>query len=330
MAHQNLTTSLTPLVPFVDTSFVHGCSPAIRAVNARVREIAATNITVLLFGESGSGKEVYGRLIHRLSKNCQKPLKKLNCRALDSGEFCSQLQSSLSANGNGCHQNPGTVFLDGVDELDLSGQRFLLSLLPDGDVEESSSRDVRLIASTCQDLEKGVEAGGFRRELYFRISGVCLRLPPLRDRREDIPLLIGHFLAKHSADLGRDVPKVSDQQIETLEAYNWPGNIRELENLARNIVLLGNAANAIDDIRDKPKLERAATEEPHSFSLKVAAKAASRQAERDLIAKALERTRWNRKRAARDLQISYKSLLYKIKQTGLDKAHKENGVEGAP
>jgi len=118
---------------------------------------------------------------------------------------------------------------------------------------------------------------------------------------------------------------VSEQEMEFLETYDWPGNIRELENLARKIAVLGDSRKAVDELRDKPKVEAAFPGEPRSSSLKVAARAASRQAERDLISQALERTRWNRKRAARDLQISYKSLLYKIKQTGLDGKQRERG-----
>jgi two-component system response regulator AtoC len=137
--------------------------------------------------------------------------------------------------------------------------------------------------------------------------------------------MMEHFLAKHAAELGREVPVVNAQEMEFLGTYDWPGNIRELENLARKIAVLGDSRKAIDELREKPKVEAAFPGEPRSSSLKVAARAASRQAERDLISQALERTRWNRKRAARDLQISYKSLLYKIKQTGLDGKQRERG-----
>src|SRR6266478_4544380 len=276
--------------------FVYGHSPAIQNLNTTVREMAATDIPVLLFGESGTGKEVYGRLIHRLSKHCHTPLKKLSCRALEPGEFLAQLKSDLRGNGEGPEGRLGTLFLDGIDELDLACQKFLLSLLPDGEIDE----------------------GRFRRELYFRINGVCLRLPPLRDRREDIPTLLEHFLAKHAAESGREAPVLSAEEMGFFVSHDWPGNIRELENLAREVAVLGDARKAIDELRTRPKVETKLPEEQRSFSLKVAARAASRQAERELILRALERTHWNRKRAARELQISYKSLLYKIKQTGLE------------
>jgi two-component system response regulator AtoC len=307
------------------TGFVYGRSAAIQSLNAVAEEVARTNIPVLLMGESGTGKEVYGRLIHRLSKNCHTPLRKLSCRAVDAGEFFAQLKSDLGGNGNGSGGGPRTVFVDGIDELDPAYQKFLVSLLPDGESTKNGDYGVRLIASTCRNLEQEIESGRFRRELYFRINGVRLHLPPLRERREDIAELMGHFLAKHAAELGRKVCVVSDQEMEFLETYDWPGNIRELENLARKIAVLGDSRKAIDELRDKPKVEAAFAGEPRSSSLKVAARAASRQAERDLISQALERTRWNRKRAARDLQISYKSLLCKIKQTGLDGKQRERG-----
>src|SRR6266852_5969603 len=303
-------------------AFVQGHSSAIQRLNTTVWEIAPTDIPVLLVGESGTGKEVYGRLIHRLSKHCSAPFKKLNCRAPEAGEFLAQLRRDFRGNGEGARDAPRTLFLDGIDELDLACQKILLSLLPDGELDEDNSNEVRLIASTTRNLEKDVESGKFRRELYFRIDGVCLHLPSLKDRREDILELLEHFLAKHAAELGREAPIVSEKEMELLGAHDWPGNVRELENLARKIAVFGDGGKAIVELRE---LEPTLPAEPSSSSLKVAARAASRQTERDLISKALERTHWNRKRAAQELQISYKSLLYKIKQTGLEGKH--GGVE---
>jgi two-component system, NtrC family, response regulator AtoC len=300
---------------------VVGHSPSIQRLNAAVQELAPTNIPVLLIGESGTGKEVYGRLIHRLSPHRERPLRKLNCRASDPVEFKGYLKAALGAVDRDPESRSLTLFMDGIDELELSCQKLLLSLLPDGHSDEDNRHGVRLIASTCQDLEKESQLGSFRRELYFRISGVSVHLPPLRERTEDIPELLDYFLAKYATELRRDVPVVGDPELDFLQAHNWPGNIRELENLARKIVVLGHSRKAIDELRGKPKPQQIS---PHqATSLKVAARAASREAERELISKALERTHWNRKRAARDLQISYKSLLYKIKQIGLDGAPKE-------
>jgi two-component system, NtrC family, response regulator AtoC len=300
-----------------DAGFVCGCSRAIQEVNSVVGEIAGTDIPVLLTGESGTGKEVYARLIHRLSKHGHMPLKKVSCRAVEKAELLA-LKSDLRKQVENLGDGMGMLFLDGIDELDLGNQKILLSFLPDGDTDENNPGRMRFIASTSINLEKEIEFGRFRRELYFRINGVCLLLPPLRDRKEDIRLLAGYFLAKHAAELGREAPALCDEEIEFLVSHNWPGNVRELENVARRIVALGDSGRAIRELREMPRLDPARREEPGAFSLKVAARTASRRAERDLIAKALELTHWNRKRAAQQLQISYKSLLYKIKQTGLE------------
>ncbi len=313
-----MSTSLSHAHQSAKSAFVAGCSPSIRGLNAIVREVARTNIPVLLMGESGTGKEVYGRLIHRLSKHCHTPLKKLSCRTLEAEEFLAQLRSDLRGSDERPEDVVRTLFLDGIDELDLACQKVLLSLLPDGESDENVRNSARLIASTSRNLEKEMEAGRFRSELYFRINGVCLRLPPLRDRREDILPLMEHFLTKYKAELVRNLPVLSNKEREMLVGHAWPGNVRELENLARKIVVLGDAGKAIQELQEMPKPEPTHAEESRSLSLKMAARAASRQTERDLISKALERTHWNRKRAAQQLQISYKSLLYKIKQTGLE------------
>src|ERR1051325_8564055 len=319
-------TSLSTAAPIsTSTPFVYGHSLAIQTLNSMVGEIAPTNIPVLLMGESGTGKEVYGRMIHRLSRHAHIPLKKVSCRAVEPAEFFTLLKSDLREFDNSGARGLRTLFLDGIDELDLESQRVLLSILPDGETDENHSNRARLIASTSRNLEKEVESGRFRKELYFRINGVCLRLPPLRDRKEDIRVFVEHFLAKHAAELEREALVLNERESEFLVAHDWPGNVRELENLARRIVLLGDSRKALEELGETPKLETARREEPRSLSLKVAARTASRRAERDLIAKALERTHWNRKRAAQELQISYKSLLYKIKQTGLEEDQKERG-----
>ena len=321
-----MSTFVQDTVPsYANSPFVRGKSAAVQNLNSMVEEIARTNIPVLLMGESGTGKEVYGRMIHRMSRQANAPLKKIGCRAVQHGEFLAMLKSELQENGGSAAQSRGTLFLDGIDELDLESQKILLSILPDGEMGEGNSSHVRVIASTSRNLEKEIESGRFRKELYFRINGVCLRLPPLRDRKDDIQLFLAHFLAKHAAELKREAPTLSDAEMEFLANHDWPGNLRELENLARRIVLLGDPGRAMQELEQMSRFERIQPDEPRSFSLKAAARTASRKAERDLIAKALERTHWNRKRAAQELQISYKSLLYKIKQTGLEEDQKERG-----
>jgi len=318
LADTIMSTFLSDAAPSATASpFVRGQCAAAQTLNSMVEELARTKIPVLLMGESGTGKEVYGRMIHRLSKQAHAPLKKISCRAVQNGEFLALLKSELQEN-NGTVQSGRTLFLDGIDELDLESQKILLSYLPDGEIGENNCSCARVIASTSRNLDKEIESGRFRKELYFRINGVCLRLPPLRDRKEDIQVFLAHFLAKHAAELERAAPAMRDAEMEFLVTHEWPANVRELENLTRRIVLLGDPGRAIEELEQTPKVERAPANEPRSFSLKAAARTASRKAERDLIAKALERTHWNRKRAAQELQISYKSLLYKIKQTGLE------------
>jgi len=290
---------------------VYGHATPIHALNAMVAEIARTDIPVLLMGESGTGKDVYARLIHRLSGSDKGPLKKLNCAALSEVQLLGEIQESRT----GAEGGVGTLFLDRVQELDASCQRILLSLLPDGEPRgRSGGLAARLICSSSRSLDKEIEAGRFRRELYFRISGVTLVLPPLRERKEDIPELLEHFLAKHSSELKKKAPELKGNALELLVSHDWPGNIRELENVAKKMVAVGDLALALGDLHASPIGSQTAGENGRLSSLKATARAASRRAERDLILKALEQTHWNRKRAARDLQISYKSLLYKIKQ----------------
>jgi DNA-binding NtrC family response regulator len=302
----------------VNPKFVSGQSAAIQGLNTIVGEIAGTNVPVLLVGESGTGKEVYAHLIHRLSRQCHKPLAKLSCRALEPGEFLAKLKSCLDVEGEDTAEGARTLFLDGIDELELACQKTLLSMLPDGDQENNSYDQVRLITSASRNLEKEVEGGRFRRELFFRINGVCLRLPPLRERKEDIRLFLEYFLVKHAAENHREIPNLSTEELELLSTHDWPGNIRELENFARRISLFSHTQEAIEELHRMPKSTSTFPEDPSRFSLKTAARTALRQAERDLIREALERTHWNRKRAAQQLNISYKCLLYKIKQTGLE------------
>jgi two-component system response regulator AtoC len=306
------------LGPTDDASFVGGQSEAVQRLNAIVGQIARTEIAVLLVGESGSGKETYAHLIHRLSEQRDAPLQKLSCAAWEPGQLLSRLKAHLQTQPGDGVGVVKTLYLDGIDELDLASQKVLLSLLRDGDGSGVGKSRLRLISSASQELRAEVESGRFRRDLYFRINGVCLRLPPLRERKEDIPALVEHFLAKHSRELRRHTPVLGSQEVELLIAHDWPGNIRELANLVQKMVALGNPTMAVADLATTGRAARSAPKASQTFSLKAAARAASRQAERELILKALEQTRWNRKRAAQELKISYKSLLYKIKQTGVE------------
>lgn len=297
------------------TGFVYGLGPAMVTLNAIASEIAHTDIPVLIFGESGTGKDTYARLLHRLSQKGDSRLWKINCSSVDPGDLLGQVHEAM---GRLSTREPiGSIYLDNIHELDLACQCVLLSHLPDG--ESFGSQEAlcaRLISSTTRSLESEVESGRFRRELYFRLNGASLRLPALRDRREDICILMEFFLHKHSRVLNKKVSPLSKKAIQTLAAYHWPGNVRELEHFARKIVVFGDVQMALNDLQAARIINQRPMESGRGASLKVAARAASKEAERELILQALERTRWNRKRAAQELQISYKSLLYKIKQIG--------------
>jgi len=273
---------------------------------------------VLLVGESGTGKELFANRLHRLSANGGRPLARIPCAAMNVANLLAEI--GLQENGRaGASENDfGTVFFDEISELDSVCQRNLLCVLPD---DESDGRNAllraRVVSTTSRNLDEEMRAGRFRSDLYYRINGVCLRLPPLRERKDDIRPLVDFFLTKHAAKFGRARPSISSETFDAFMDHSWPGNIRELENVVKEIVALGDEQLAIAELAANRSVARKSeimTARGHS--LKAAARAASREAERELILEALTRTRWNRKRAAQDLQISYKSLLYKLKQIG--------------
>lgn len=296
-----------------EANLVAGRAKTMQSLNATVVEIAPANIPVLIVGESGTGKQVYARLIHRLSSHADAKFTKVSCSALDPARGFAELQSCFQPSAS----QSQTVFLDALDELDLPGQRALLSVLPDAFSESFPDfSPARIVSSTSRDLEAVVKAGHFRKELYFRVAGLCLRLPPLRERREDIEPLLEFFLRESSRTLNKPAPPLDRQTLEILMGYDWPGNIRELENLARKMVALGEMRFVTVEFQKPLPSARPVTFSTARPSLKIAARAASREKERELILDALDRTKWNRKRAAQDLRISYKALLYKLKQIG--------------
>jgi two-component system, NtrC family, response regulator AtoC len=310
--------------------FVHGSSPAMRALERTVADIASTEIPVLLVGESGTGKEVVALEIHRLSRRRSEPFVKCGCSGLTGESLAARLQRAenvLSADAAG----GGSLFLDGINHLEMAAQGRILDLLPDASgTPPDGCHSIRVISSTTRNLEDEMKSGRFREELFYRINGVQLQLPRLRDRKEDIPTLLEFFFKKYASLFERPEPKVSESTMSLLVRHAWPGNIRELENVARKIVALGdehlathdlaaeNGPKAPEPLASAPKIPESGFSRVPCGSLKEAARAASRLAERAMILNQLERTHWNRKRAARELQISYKALLYKLKQLGLD------------
>jgi DNA-binding NtrC family response regulator len=289
--------------------FVEGISPSVKAVEQIIQELADSHVPVLILAESGAGKRATAERIHQLSVRRGEPFHTLSC-----AELTRESLSAVEGQGNG-FTSAGTLYLEEIAGLSAECQDGLFQELPHAQNGESESGiSSRLICGTSHDMEAEVRSGRFREDLYYRLSGVTLRLPPLRQRKEDIPQLISFFLAKYAADFGRPVPVLSNQTQQLFHEYAWPGNLRELEDAAKAIVVLGDEALAMGGLRSL--LLKSDRLNGDRVSLKEAAKAASREAERELILRVLTRTRWNRRRAAQELQISYKALLYKLKQIG--------------
>jgi two-component system, NtrC family, response regulator AtoC len=291
----------------IEVLFLEGVSPSVTAVEEVIGELAQREIPVLLLAEAGAGKRSVARRIHDASARSNQEFSLARCSSLtpDAFEDCE----------NDGPFGQGTLFLEEIGDLHSASQARLLEVLSTAGGNGNHRLKARLICGSTRDLESEVRAGRFREDLYYRISAVCLRLPPLRQRKEDIPYLTTFFLEKYAQAFRRPVPVLSSQTLQLFRDYAWPGNIRELEDAAKAIVALGDEAIAMAGLRSVLlKSEWSGNGEP--VSLKHAARAASREAEKELILKVLTKTRWNRRRAAQELQISYKALLYKLKQIG--------------
>jgi DNA-binding NtrC family response regulator len=282
-------------------------SPSMRAVEVFIPELAQSEVPVLLVGEPGVGKKTVGQRIHQASRHSAEPFHVMACATITPESVETKADSRFA---------DGTVFLEEIGDLNSASQSKLLELLSRKTQENGHAlMRARVMCSSSRELEAEVRSGSFREDLYYRVSGVCLRLPPLRQRREDIPLLVEFFLQKYASEFRRPVPVLSGESQQLFRDYAWPGNIQELEDAAKAIVALGDERVAMGGLRALlTKSDRAVNGE--KVSLKQAARAASREAEKELILKVLTRTRWNRRRAAQELQISYKALLYKLKQIG--------------
>lgn len=298
---------------------VHSKHEVMRALERAINDISPTNIPILLVGESGTGKKLVAQHIHRKSTRAKEPFARVICAVAtaEALEVFFRKRHGDAVNGG---QSVGTLFLEEISELDTSKQRHFLYMLPEPEVHSTETAITpRLISSTNRNLDQHVRSGNFRQELYYRINGACLRLPPLRERIDDLPEFVELFLAKHSAALSKPRPVLNSCHIQRLKGYSWPGNLRELENTVKRIIALGDPDIEIANLAAHVSpVQQSNPGEKKLGSLKIAARAASQQAERQLILQALEKTRWNRKRAAQELQISYKSLLYKLKQIGAE------------
>jgi DNA-binding NtrC family response regulator len=288
------------------SEFIEGVGQSMRALETVVRELAKSEVPVLLLGERGAGKEATARHIHQSSVHCGEPFYVEPCSTLAPGQLGRVEGGTLR----------GTMYFEEVADLSVPCQELFLAVVArlerGGDDGQST---LRVVCGSSHDLEAEVHNGRFREDLYYRISGVCLRIPPLRQRREDIPQLISHFLEKYACEFGRPAPTLSAETQRLFSQHSWPGNVRELEDAVRAIVALGDESVAMGGLRQRWS-RLTAVPDGERVSLKQASRAASREAEKELILRVLDRTRWNRKRAAQELQISYKALLYKLKQIG--------------
>jgi len=363
-----------------------GLSDRMAEVRDLINRVADTDVTVLISGESGTGKELVARALYSASGRRDKPFVKVNCAALPNELLESELFGFERGAFTGAIQhkpgkfefaNQGTMFLDEIGDMSFPLQAKILQVLQDGEFSRLGGKndvhvDVRVIAATNRDLERAVVEGHFREDLFFRLNVVSIHLPPLRERRDEVPVLADYFLKKYSVQYNKRYLELSEETMRLFMDYDWPGNVRELENAIKRTVVLGTeapirkemshgiaaatrrvesaavrsngglassslslqrprpqpamggagdmqAAGAATQTPASPANVAAAAVEAGNYSLKDISRTAAREAERELILKMLTRTRWNRKETAEILGISYKALLYKIKENGLDK-----------
>jgi transcriptional regulator with PAS, ATPase and Fis domain len=331
-------------------------SPKMDKLRAVIDEIAKTDIAVLIKGESGTGKELVARAIHIKSNRFEKPFIKVNCAAIPKGLLESELFGFEKGAFTGAHlrkpgkfelANGGTILLNEIAEIDISIQAKLLQVLQDGAFSRLGGAgdvvvDTRVITTTANHLEKSMVEGRFREDLFYRINVMTITLPPLRDRREQILPFSEFFFDLYKKKYGKESFFLSSKAINTFEEYHWPGNIRELENTIKRIVLFGDEEMALQEMVNKKSGDEMKSDGTANFSLsspvgskdfclKELGKTAAETAEKEVIQNVLQETHWNRKEAAKILHVSYKALLYKIEKyhlnerTGLQRMKGEAG-----
>src|SRR5437016_10088327 len=324
-----------------DDVFFVAASPAMRKIRSQAALVANVDIPVLLLGESGTGKEVLGRLVHKLSPRAHRTFLKVNCAAvpadlLESEPFGYEAGAFTGAThpkpGKFELCNKGTILLDEIGEMPPILQAKLLHVLQDQQFSRLVSLsvvkvDVRILAATNINIPEALATKRLREDLYYRLNAFTLQLPPLRERKEEIPILLKHFMSRMSERYARPPLPLSPNLLQACQDYSWPGNLREVNNFIKRYLILGDEKLAINELRPKVDASGASFEPPAQKSgsdaaggLKSLARSAKDEAEAEAIARALEETNWNRKQAAALLKISYKALLYKIRQYGIAQA----------
>jgi two-component system response regulator AtoC len=314
-----------------------------------VNRIADTDVPVLLIGESGVGKDVIARRIHASSHRSGRPFVKINCAALPGELLESELFGHEKGAFTGAHAekpgkfelaHQGSIFLDEIGEMDPRLQAKLLQVLQDEEFYRVGGKrpvrvDARVLVATNRNLEAAIRQGTFREDLFYRLNVVTIRVPPLRERREEIGPLVRHFVSKYRQRYRGGLEEVPAEVMDRFHAYDWPGNVRELENLVRRLVVLRDPSMVLGELAPisaaivvpgtnvatntvrLPEAVPAPASLPDDAPLKDVARRAARIAEREAILRALMRTGWNKRKAAKRLQVSYKALLYKIKDCGI-------------
>jgi DNA-binding NtrC family response regulator len=322
-----------------DDLYFLAASPAMRRVRAQVDQVAGVDVSVLILGESGTGKEIVARLIHKLSTRARRTFLKVNCAALPGELLESELFGFEAGAFTGAVKpkpgkfelcDRGTIFLDEIGEMPVAMQAKLLHVLQDQQFSRLGSRsvvqvDVRILAATNIDVQQALASKRLRQDLYYRLNTLSIVLPPLRERREEIPAMVRHFMARFATRYARTPLPLSPRLLEGALKYPWPGNLRELENFIKRFLILGDESLALGELETKddmapplPPVLPLLSERPPG--LKSLVRSLKDEAEMQAIRQALEQTKWNRKKAASILNISYKAILYKIRQYGLNNA----------
>jgi two-component system, NtrC family, response regulator AtoC len=333
--------------PVPPDSIIFGKSAAMDLVRQRIEKVAGTNLPILISGESGTGKDILARLIHKLSPWSTGPFVKINCPAIPGTLMESELFGYEKGAFTGANAvkpgrvemaHRGTLFVDEISELELGLQSKLLQVLQEGQfcrigAQEDKKVEARIVCASNRNLQAEIDGGRFRQDLFYRINVVNVTVPPLRERKADIPTLVRYFWETYNARYNRRTKLISEALMSKLVKHDWPGNVRELENVVKRYVVLESEESIIFEPTQAWR-SGFALDIPIDgpISLKELTRHATREFESQIIVRVLQQNRWNRRRTAKALNISYRALLYKLKQSSISRHGRHGGtaiVEGA-